>query len=94
MKRYATITEVKNDLPNILDRIKCCKLYYDIASLELKTTQDLWAAEADNPGLDFGWLTSPKLYAETFRNQMLYLAEIEYLQGLLKKLPEYKDRDM
>lgn len=52
--------------------------------------QDL-CVEETTKDVDYGWWTTMEAYAETLRNQMDYLAEIEYLQGLVKRLPRYKD---
>lgn len=94
MKHYATVNEVKLDLPNILERIKDLKLFFDIATMELEQMQAWCVDECVYPDHDYGYWTTLKAYAETYKNQMNCLAEIEYLQGLLKKLPEYKDKNI
>lgn len=92
MKRYATVNEVKKNLPEILERINNLKIYFDVATIFLEDIQRCCVDECVHPDHDYGWWTTLENYAETFRNQMDYLAEIEYLQGLLKKLPNYKDQ--
>lgn len=94
MKCYATINEVKRDLPNIIERINDLKLFFDIATMQLEQMQTWCVDECIYPDHDYGYWTTLGAYAETFRNQMNYLAEIEYLQGLLRKLPEYKDKNI
>lgn len=90
MKHYKTINEVKQNLPEIIDRINACKIYFDCSTMMLKMMQDL-CVEETTKDVDYGWWTTMEAYAETLRNQMDYLAEIEYLQGLVKRLPRYKD---
>lgn len=92
MKHYKTITEVKQNLPEIIDTINSCKIKFDIATMFLKQMQEWCVDECVHPEKDYGWWTTLGAYAETLRNQMDYLAEIEYLQGLLDKLPKYKDK--
>lgn len=94
MKHYVTVNEVKRNLPNIIDRINDLKLFFDIATMELELMQDWCVDECVHPEHNYGWWTTLEAYAETFKNQMNYLVEIEYLQGLLKKLPEYKDKNI
>lgn len=94
MKSYATINEVKHNLPNIIERINDLKLFFDIATMELEQMQAWCVDECIYPDHDYGYWTTLKAYAETYKNQMNYLAEIEYLQGLLRKLPEYKDKNI
>ena len=90
MKHYTTVNEVKQDLPNIIDRINDLKLFFDIATMQLEGMQRLCVDECIYPEHNYGWWTTIGAYAETVRNQMDYLAEIEYLQGLVNKLPDYK----
>lgn len=92
MKCYATVNEVKKNLPEILERINDLKIYYDIATLMLKQIQDWCVEETVDPTKDYGWWTTLEAYTETYQNQMNYMAEMKYLQGLLKKLPDYKDQ--
>lgn len=92
MKRYATVNEVKRDLPKILNRIKTCKIYFDCATMMLENMQRWCVDECIHPEQSYGWWTTLGAYTETFRNQMDYLAEIEYLNSLLKRLPQYKDQ--
>lgn len=94
MKSYVTINEVKHNLPNIIERINDLKLFFDIATMELEQMQAWCVDECVYPDHDYGYWTTLKAYAETYKNQMNYLAEIEYLQGLLRKLPEYKDKNI
>lgn len=90
MKRYTTVNEVKQNLPEILDRINTCKIYFDCATIMLEGMQEQTLYGLTHPNFNGGWWTTIEAYAETFRNQMDYLAEIEYLSGLLKRLPNYK----
>lgn len=92
MKCYATVNEVKKNLPEILERINDLKLFYDIATMQLEMIQDWCVDECVHPEHDYGWWTTLEAYTETFKNQMDYMAEMKYLQGLLKKLPDYKDQ--
>lgn len=92
MKHYKTINEVKQNLPEIIDRINDCKTMFDCATIMLENMQRWCIDECVSPDHDYGWWTSLSAYAETVKNQMNYLAEIEYLQGLVDKLPQYKDK--
>lgn len=91
MKRYKTINEVKQDLPNIIERINDCKIMFDCSTIILEGMQRMCVDECTTPDGNHGWWTTIGAYAETVRNQMDYLAEIEYLQGLVNKLPRYKE---
>jgi hypothetical protein len=91
MKHYATVNEVKRDLPNILQRINDCKTMFDCGTIMLEDMQRWCVDECTHLNHDYGWWTTLKAYSETVKNQMQYLAEIEYLQGLLIKLPDYKN---
>lgn len=91
MKHYRTITEVKQNLPEIIDRISDCKTMFDSATIMLSDIQRWCVEETISPNINHGWWTTLGAYTETLRNQMEYLAEMEYLQGLLNKLPNYKN---
>ncbi len=90
MRHYKTINEVKQNLPEIIDRINDCKIMFDSATIMLKDMQR-WCVDETVNGTDHGWWTTLKAYAETLKNQMQWYAEIEYLQGLVNKLPRHKD---
>ena len=92
MKHYKTVNEVKKNLPEILDRINTCKTYFDCATIMLEGMQHMCVEELVRPEYSGGWWTSIQAYAETFRNQMQYMSEIEYLTGLVNRLPKYQDR--
>lgn len=94
MKHYKTINEVKRDMPNIVDRINDLKLFFDIATMQLEQMEKWGLNEFIYPDRNYGWWTTLKAYAETYKNQMRYLAEIEYLDGLLKRIPNYKDQNI
>lgn len=79
MLKIKTISELKERLPEVVDRINTLKIYFNIATMMLEDIQR-WCIK-DTPG----YWGSMKAYAETFRNQMEYYAEIEYLQGLINK---------
>ena len=79
MLKIKTISELKEKLPEVVDRINILKIYFDTATMMLEDIQR-WCIE-DAPG----YWGSMEAYAETFRNQMAYYAEIEYLQGLINK---------
>ena len=79
MLRIKTISELKERLPEVVDRINTLKIYFDTATMML---QDIQGWTIDGKG---GYLGSLKAYAETLKNQMDYYAEMEYLQGLINK---------
>lgn len=91
MKHYKTVNEVKEHLPEILERINDLKIYFDIATMMLEDMQNWCVDECIHPEHDYGWWTTAKAYSETLLNQVSYLTEIEYLTGLLKRLPQYKN---
>lgn len=91
MKRYKTIREVKQNLPQIVDRISSCKKALDFATMNLEKMQTLIIDEMSNPDKDYGWWTSEEAYAKVLSNEAKYLEEIDYLQRLLNLLPEYKN---
>lgn len=91
MRHYKTINEVKQNLPEIIDRINDYKVMFDSATLMLEDMQR-WCVDETINNKDYGWWTTLKAYAETVKNQMDYLAEIEYLQGLVNKLPMYQNK--
>ena len=92
MKAYATINEVKRNLPEILQRIEDLKIFDDCALSMLRTIEEWCVDETIFPDHDHGWWTYEENYKETFKNHMQYQAEIKYLQGLIAKLPSYKDQ--
>lgn len=94
MKHYKTINEVKRHLPEIVDRINDLKKFFDIATIQLEQMQRWCVDECVRPDCHYGWWTTLGAYTETYKNQMRYLAEIEYLDGLLKRLPNYKDQNI
>lgn len=77
MLRIKTISELKERLPEVIERINDLKIYFDTATMMLKDMQQR-CVDMD----DEYWL---KAYAETLKNQMDYYAEMEYLQGLVNK---------
>lgn len=79
MLRVKTISELKERLPEVVDRINTLKIYFDIATMMLKDIQE-WSIDGKD-----GYWGSLKAYAETLKNQMEYYAEMEYLQGLINK---------
>ena len=86
MQHYKTLNEVKQNLPDIIDRINDLKLFFDIATLTLKDMERWCVEETIDESVDYGWWTTLGAYAETVKNQMRYLSEIEYLQGLVEKI--------
>jgi hypothetical protein len=63
---------------------------FDSATLMLRSMQE-WCVDETVNNKDHSYWTTFNAYAETLRNQMDYLAEIEYLQGLINKLSRYKN---
>ena len=79
MLRIKTVSELKERLPEVIDRINTLKVYFDIDTMMLQTIQEQMI---DGEG---GYWGSLKGYVETFKNQTEHYAEIEYLQGLIDK---------
>ena len=77
MLRIKTISELKERLPEVIERINDLKIYFDIATMMLQDMQQHYVDTDDER-----WIKS---YAELLRNQTEYYTEIEYLQGLVKK---------
>lgn len=79
MLKIKTISELKQRLPEVIERINNLKLYFNIATMLLEDMQ-----RQSMQGTQSYW-SSLKAYAETLKNQMDYYAEMEYLQGLINK---------
>ena len=77
MLRIKTISELKERLPEVIERINDLKIYFDTATMMLQDMQQHYVDTDDER-----WI---KGYAELLRNQTEYYTEIEYLQGLVKK---------
>ena len=86
MRHYKTLNEAKQNLPVIIDRINDCKVMFDCSTMMLKDMERWCIEETINESVDHGWWTTLKAYAETIKQQMQYLSEIEYLQGIVDKL--------
>ena len=52
----------------------------------LKDMERWCVEETVNESVNHGWWTTLKAYSETLKAQMQYLSEIEYLQGIVKKI--------
>ena len=94
MKHYKTVNEVKQNLPEILERINDLKIYFDLATMMLKGMEKWCVEESTNESVNHGWWTTLKAYSETVKNQIQYLSEIEYLTGLLNRLPQYRENNI
>lgn len=92
MKHYKTISEVKQNLPEILDRINTCKRQFDSCTILLAKIQRWCVEESVDPTKDYGWWTTLSAYAKFVKIQMQYFAELEYLNDLLERLPQYKNQ--
>lgn len=92
MKVYKTVNEVKQNLPEILKRINDCKLFVECDIMLLAGAQRLCIDEYTHPERDHGWWTTIGAHTEILKNQMQHQAELEYLKGLVRRLPEYKSR--
>ena len=79
MLKIKTISELKQRLPEVIDRINTLKLFFNIATMLLEDMQ-----RQSMQGTKSYW-SSLKAYSETLKNQMDYYAEMEYLQGLVNK---------
>lgn len=86
MQHYKTINQAKQNLPEIVDRINACKIMFDCSTMMLKDMERWCVEEAVDESADYGWWTTLKAYSETIKNQMQYLSEMEYLQGLIDKI--------
>lgn len=90
MKHYATVKDVKQDLPNILARINNLKIFVGVATMELEQIQNWCVDECVCPAHNYGWWTTPDAYREATRCHTDYLAELKYLQDILNWLPNHK----
>lgn len=79
MLKIKTISELKQRLPEVIERINDLKLYFNIATMLLEDMQRQSMQETQS------YWSSLKAYSETLKNQMDYYAEMEYLQGLVNK---------
>lgn len=92
MKRYKTVNEVKQNLPEILDRISTCKRQFNSCTMILAKIRCWCVEETVDPTKDYGWWTTLSAYAKFVKIQMQYFAELEYLNDLLDRLPQYKNQ--
>lgn len=93
MQVYKTVKEVKENLPEILERIKHCRLIAETESyiMQLGIKMFVWEFKWS---VDLGWEASYKAAQESYKNWFLYLQEAEYLQGLVDKLKLYKQHNI
>lgn len=91
MRHYKTLNEAKQNLPDIIDRINTCKVMFDCSTIILKDMERWCVDETVDPAKNYGWWTSLRAYAETLKNQMQYLSEIEYLEGLIQKISSHPE---
>ena len=91
MQHYKTINQTKQHLPEILERINTCKIMFDCDTMMLKDMERWCVEESVNESVDHGWWTTLKAYAETVKNQMQCLSEIEYLQDLIEKIQKHPE---
>ena len=91
MQHYKTLTEAKKNLPEIVDRINTCKIYFDVATMMLEDMQRWCVQETVDESVDHGCWTTLSMYAETVKNQMSYYAEIEYLDSIVKKIQQHPE---
>lgn len=86
MKHYKTLNEVKQNLPEIVDRINTCKTRFNSCTVILRKIQQWCVEEAVDATKNYGWWTTLNAYAKYVKAQMEYFSEIEYLQGLVEKI--------
>lgn len=89
MQHYKTLNEVKQNLPEIIDRINTCKIMFDCSTMFMEDMERWCVEETINESVNHGWWTTLKAYSETLKNQMQYLSEMEYLQNLVDKIQLY-----
>ena len=92
MQRYKTLTEVKKNLPEILDRIDFCKRQFNSCTRILEKIQNWCVEETVDPTKNYGWWTTLSAYSHFVKQQMEFYAEMEYLQDLVNRLPKYKEQ--
>jgi len=92
MLRIRTVTELKQRLPEVLDRIDHCKLMYNVYTKLLQRMREYCIKECVDETIDFGWFTTKGAYMEVLRNRFDKDAEAKHLQGLVDKLPAYKNQ--
>ena len=91
MRHYKTLTEAKQHLPEIVDRINDCKIMFDACTMMLSDIQRWCVEETVDPTKDHGRWTTLEAYTETFKNQMSFMAEIEYLQSIVDKIKTHPE---
>ena len=79
MLKIKTVSELRKNIPEVVERINDLKIFFDTATMMLEDMQRRYSEG------ETGYWASLSAYAETLKNQMSYYAEIEYLQGLLNK---------
>ena len=93
MQIYKNVRELKANLPEVLERIKHCRLLSDTESYIMQLGMNLFAAELTSD-TSYGWFASHNAVQESYRNWIAYRQEAEYLQGLVDKLKNYKQHNI
>lgn len=82
---YKTLREVKEHLPEVLNRIFVYKEFAKMASDTLSVIQDLISFEIKT-NVDFGYFTSQQNYTKEFCKYMNFNARAAYWQEQVNKL--------
>ena len=93
MQIYKSVGELKRNLPQVLERIKHCRLLSDAEWFIMQSGIDMFVKQLTT-GTDYGYIASHKSVSESYKNALLYQQEAEYLQGLVDKLKNYKEHNI
>lgn len=93
MQIYKSVGELKRNLPQVLERIKHCRLLSNTESYIMQLGMDMFIKELTSDE-DYGWFATHRALEESYKNMILYRQEAEYLQGLVDKLKEYKNHNV
>lgn len=93
MQIYKTVGELKQNLPQVLERIKHCRLLADTEMCIMQLGIEMFIKELTSD-YDYGWFSSHNAVAESYKNMCLYRQEAEYLQGLVDKLKYYRQHNI
>lgn len=85
MKTY-NLMQVKENLPEILTRIKQCKQIADGELFLYRCLVQQCIFETTHPEIDNGFWTTKEFMTETWNNYKRNLEEAEYLQKLVNQL--------
>lgn len=81
--RFYNLMQVKENLPEILERIASCKKMADAQLFLYRCLVQQCIFETTHPDVDYGVWTTESFMAETWNNYKSYIEEANYLQKMV-----------